>query len=194
MAETNKEEKTESKKVLEREYIVPLRDGWLRVPRYKRATKAVKTLKEFMVKHMKVYDRDLRKIKVDIYLNNEIRFRGMKHPPAKIKVKAIKYEDGTVSVKLAELPKHIEFEIARKVRKDAEKLVKAESKEKEKAKEAKPEEKAEQPSPEKAKDIKEKEVSSKIAEEKIEKNMAKQAKHTSSTKREPMIFRKSLKK
>jgi len=194
--EKQKANKEESKKVLEREYIVPLREGWLKVPRYKRAKKAVKTLKEFMVKHMKVYDRDLRKIKVDIYLNNEIRFRGMKYPPAKIKVKAVKYEDGTVSVKLSELPKHIEFEMARKVRKDAEKLMKAEGKEK--PKEEKAEKKAEEQSAEKKADIKEKEVSSKIAEEKIEKDMAMQAKHTPmskvTTRREPEIKRKALKR
>ena len=39
---------------LEREYIVPLKRGSLKVPRYKRAKKAVKTLKEFLAKHMKV--------------------------------------------------------------------------------------------------------------------------------------------
>ena len=84
----------EPKIILEREYIVPLRRGWLKVPMYKRANKAVKTLKEFMVQHMKVYDRDLRKIKVDIYLNNEIKFKGMRKPLAKVKVKAIKYKGG----------------------------------------------------------------------------------------------------
>ena len=84
----------EAKKVLEREYIVPLRKGWLKVPEYKRANKAVKTLKEFLARHMKIYNNDLRNIKLDIDLNNEIRFRGMKKPPAKIKVKAVKFEDG----------------------------------------------------------------------------------------------------
>lgn len=93
----------------DREYIVPLRQGWLKVPEYKRANKAVKTLKEFIAQHMKVYDRDLRKIKVHVDLNNEIRFRGMKKPPAKIKVKATRFDDGTVGVELVDLPKHIEF-------------------------------------------------------------------------------------
>jgi len=93
----------------EREYIVPLRHGWLKVPVYKRANKAVKTLKEFIAQHMKVYDRDLRKIKVEIDLNNEIRFRGMAKPPAKIKVKAKRFDDGTVSVELVDIPEHIKF-------------------------------------------------------------------------------------
>ena len=70
-----KPKKIEPKVELEREYIVPLRKGWLKVPKYKRANKSMKTLKEFIAKHMKVYDRDLRKIKVDQILNNEMRFR-----------------------------------------------------------------------------------------------------------------------
>jgi large subunit ribosomal protein L31e len=92
----NKEEKkgeSEGKVVIEREYIVPLRKEWLKVPRYRRAKKAVKALKEFMARHMKIYDRDLRKIKLDTYLNNELWFRGIKKPAHKIKIKAIKYEN-----------------------------------------------------------------------------------------------------
>ncbi len=100
---------TAPKMEYEREYIVPLRKGWLKVPSYKRGNKAVKTLKEFIARHMKVYDRDLRKIKVEVDLNNEIRFRGMTKPPAKIKVKAKKFDNDTVSVELVDLPKHIEF-------------------------------------------------------------------------------------
>jgi large subunit ribosomal protein L31e len=99
----------EPKAVLEKEYTVPLRKGWLKVPKYKRANKAVKTLKEFLVRHMKVYDRDLRKIKLDIELNNEIRFRGMKKPACKIKVRAKKFDDGIVRVSLIDLPNHIKF-------------------------------------------------------------------------------------
>ena len=108
---------TAPKMEYEREYIVPLRKGWLKVPSYKRGNKAVKTLKEFIARHMKVYDRDLRKIKVEVDLNNEIRFRGMTKPPAKIKVKAKKFDDGNVSVELVDLPKHIEFKRKREEKK-----------------------------------------------------------------------------
>ena len=108
---------TAPKMEYEREYIVPLRKGWLKVPSYKRGNKAVKTLKEFIARHMKVYDRDLRKIKVEVDLNNEIRFRGMTKPPAKIKVKAKKFDNDTVSVELVDLPKHIEFKRMREKKK-----------------------------------------------------------------------------
>lgn len=180
------EEKQTRKVVIEREYIVPLRAEWLKVPTYKRATKAVKALKQFMLQHMKVYDGDMRKIKIDIYLNNELRFRGIAKPPSRIKVKAIKYDDGIVEVKLVNLPKHIEFEIARKARKDLEMMQKSAGKKEE----AKVEEKKEE-----AKDKQEKETSSKLATEQIDKAAANQMKHTTKTSQEtPKIQRKALKR
>jgi ribosomal protein L31E len=123
--------------ILEREYNVPLRKGWLKVPEYKRANKAVKTLKEFIAKHMKVYDRDLRKIKIDNVLNNEIRFKGMRKPPAKIKINAKKYDSGNVRVELVKVPAHIKFERLRKERKrmEIEKKAKEDVKSKEVLKE-----------------------------------------------------------
>ena len=115
-----KENKTDRKIVIEREYVVPLRREFIKVQRYRRAKKALKALKEFMVQHMQVRDRDTRKIKVDVYLNNEIKFRGNRKPAHKIKVKAIKYDNGIVEVKLVNIPKHIEFEIARNAKKAVE--------------------------------------------------------------------------
>jgi ribosomal protein L31E len=178
----------ENKVLFEREYVVPLRREWLRVPSYMRATRAVKALKKFIAKHMKVYDRDLRKIKVDIYLNNEIRFRGMKHPPAKIKVKASKTADGVVRVYLANVPKVVEYKIAREARLKSEGLKKAEETEKKQTAET---------AIEKNEDTatKEREETSKLAEEKIEKKQAKEKSHLSKTSGEvPKIQRKSLKK
>tara|TARA_Y100000310_G_scaffold343264_1_gene450068 strand:+ start:269 stop:847 length:579 start_codon:yes stop_codon:yes gene_type:complete len=110
----------EPKVELEREYIVPLRKGWLKVPEYKRANKALKTLKEFIAKHMKIYDRDLRKIKVDNLLNNEIRFKGMRKPLSKIKVKAKRFDDGIVRVELVNIPTHVKFEKLREEKKKTE--------------------------------------------------------------------------
>ncbi|MBM3247499.1 hypothetical protein FJZ17_03105 [Candidatus Pacearchaeota archaeon] len=180
----------ENKIVLEREYIVPLRVGWLKTHKYKRANKAVKTLKEFLARHMKVYDRDTRKIKVDILLNNELRFRGIKKPANKIKVKAIKYDNGEVVVKLVELSKHVEFELAKKAKAQA-KLLKLQSETK--APEIKQEKKEEAQA--NSEETKEKTESSKEAELKMEKSRAKEAKHTSKTSQEtPKIQRKALQK
>jgi len=95
---------------LEREYVVPLKKGVLNVPHYRRAKKAIRVLKEFMVKHMKVRDRDLKKVKIDIYLNNELWFRGIKKPANKIKVKAKKI-DGLVYVELADVPEAVKYKM-----------------------------------------------------------------------------------
>lgn len=178
-------ENKEQKITIEREYVVPLRREWLNVPRYRRSKKAVRALKEFIARHMKVYDRDLTKIKVDIYLNNELRFRGIKKPWNKIKVKAIKYESGEVAVKLVELPKHIEFELARNAKRQAEGL---------KAAEAAPA-KEDKENKEETKDTKEKETASKEAMQAVEKTQAKQEQHTSKTSGDaPKIQRKALKR
>jgi len=119
--------KDEPKVTLEREYIIPLRKEWLKVPEYKRANKAIKAIKEFIVRHMKVYDRDLRKVKIDNILNNEIRFRGIRKPPLKVKVKASKFDDETVRVELVEIPKIIQYKLDRK-KKQIEKSEKAKPK------------------------------------------------------------------
>jgi len=125
---------------LEREYVIPLRSQWLRVPQYKRTGRAIKAIKKFVAKHMKVPERNVDNVKLDVYMNNELWFRGRRHPPSKVKVKVIK-EGDIVKVQLAELPKHVEFLKAKH-----EKLLKqAEKKEEKKAEpekaEIKPEEK-----------------------------------------------------
>ena len=102
--------KTESK--IEREYVIPLREKVRVVPRYKKTNKAVKTVKEFLVRHMKIRDRDLNKIKLDKYLNEVLWSRGIRKPPHKIRVKAIKDND-IVKVELAELPEKLKFKKAR---------------------------------------------------------------------------------
>ena len=43
----------ESKPELEREYIINVRKKTMLVPTYKKANKAVKSIKEFLAKHMK---------------------------------------------------------------------------------------------------------------------------------------------
>lgn len=105
MAEKTKENKV----VLEREYVVPLRRKFMRTPQYKRTPKAVKALKEFIARHMKVEERDFDKVKIDKYLNLEFWMGGIRKPPIKIKVKAKKFENGEVRVELAEIPDKIKW-------------------------------------------------------------------------------------
>lgn len=93
---------------IEREYVIPLRRAWINVPAYKRSRKAVLTIKKFVAKHMKVKDRNLDNVKLDVYLNNDIWFKGRSKPPSKVKVKVIK-EGDVVLVKYAETPQYVKF-------------------------------------------------------------------------------------
>jgi len=92
-----KEEK--SKVVLEREYIIPLRKEFQKAPKYKRAKKTIKALKEFLAKHMKSDN-----IKLGKYLNLKVWEHGIKNPPHKVKVKVEKYDDGLVKAELVGAP------------------------------------------------------------------------------------------
>ncbi len=92
-----KEEK--SKVVVEREYIIPLRREFQKSPKYKRAKKTIKALKEFLAKHMKSDN-----IKLGKYLNLKVWEHGIKNPPHKLKVKAEKYDDGLVKAELVGAP------------------------------------------------------------------------------------------
>jgi large subunit ribosomal protein L31e len=169
--------KTEEKKPkLEREYIIPLREKCRPVPRYKKTPKAIKTIKEFLARHMKIRDRDLKKIKLDSYLNNAVWMRGIKNPPHKIKVKAIK-EGDIVRVELAEMPKKL---LAKKAREEKREAAAEQTKKKkvvEKPKE-KPEEDGEKKE-EKEKKAEELEKKASVVEAgaKMEKAAAKQMKH-----------------
>ena len=112
-------EKTQSAKLksLEREYVIPLRARCKKVPKYKRGNKAIKTIKEFLVRHMKIYNRDLKKIKIDKYLNEAVWFRGIKKPPIKIKVRAVKEKD-FVRVELAEMHEKLKFKKLREEKRE----------------------------------------------------------------------------
>lgn len=105
-------DKTEHKILLEREYIIPLRKEWLKAPQYKRVPKAVKAIRKFIVRHMKVAERDTSKVRINKWLNQELWFRGIRKPPAKIKVKARKFADH-VDVELVDIPEKIKWQISR---------------------------------------------------------------------------------
>ena len=172
----------EDKKILERVYTVPLRRHWVNVPQYKRSRKAVLALKEFIAKHMKVTDRDIRNVRINMYLNNEIWFRGRTNPPSKVKVKAIK-EGDVVRVEFFEMP-----EIVRHLKNKHAKMHKKADKSAPIAQEKKEEKTAEQ-----KKDEVEKEKA--VEQQNIKQAEAAQhaAKHTTPIK-EPKIQRMALKK
>jgi large subunit ribosomal protein L31e len=176
--------KTETKEKLEREYTIPLRRGVSKVPRYRKAKRAVDEVRKFMIRHMKIRDGDLSKIKIDRYLNEYLWFRGIKKPVSKVKVKAIKEFDKDseiVRVELAELPEFLKFkkqrndksEAASMEKKDKKKKVKEEKKETEEQKETRVEEE---------KNTEEKKASVVEAGQEMEKAAAMKAKHNISGK------------
>ncbi len=89
-----------SKIVLERTYVIPLRQETLKVPNFKKANKAVRAIRQFISKHMKSDNLSLGK-----YLNLEIWKHGAKNPPHKVKVTAAKDDKGKVLVELLGAPK-----------------------------------------------------------------------------------------
>jgi len=173
----------EIKQTLERIYTIPLKDSWMKVPRYKRARKAVVAIKEFIAKHMKVANRDIDNVKLDIDFNNQIWFRGSRNAPSKVKVKAVR-EGGIVKVSFAEIPQHITFLQAKRERlhKKTDKKV-----------EARPEEKKETKTEEEKKEETEKEKAAATQKEQIAGQHVKEHKHTTKTK-ETQIHRMALKK
>jgi len=187
---------------LEREYIIPLREKCRVVPRYRRAEKAIKTIKEFIAKHMKVKDRDLKKVRLNSYVNELVWNRGIKHPPHKIKVKAIK-EGEIVRVEAVELPTRLKFKKIREenISKKAEEAVKKKKTLLEKAAEAKKQKEEpkteEQKAEEEEKKTEAEEKKSAVIEagKAMEKAAAKQMKHQKGGKnKEPKINRMALQK
>lgn len=176
---------TKNTNMLEREYVIPLRKEWTKVPSYKRTAKSIKAIKEFIAKHMKVVNRDIDKVKIDSYLNNEVWYRGSSTPPARVKVKAIKSGD-IVRVTFVTDPEHVKFARERHSRKHfktEKKVIAPEAKKEEKTEEQKKEES-------------EKEKSAAIVNEKLAEQQAKNQKHVpvdnKSHKKEPIQRRRTI--
>jgi large subunit ribosomal protein L31e len=173
------------KEELSKVYTIPLRNTWLKVPRYKRTRKAIQEIKIYIARHMKLRPEnknDLSKVKISTWLNNDIWFRGCKKPPARIKVRAIKQENGNILVDFFEVP-----EVVRFAKQRHEKSHKAPEKPKNLMQQAQSSIKGEpqnstEKTPEESKDEKEKEQSVAVAKEKVAESQAKAQKHTKQDK------------
>jgi large subunit ribosomal protein L31e len=99
-------EEPEEDIVEERFYTIPLRKAWI-VPRKKRAPKAARIVKNFVLKHMKVRmeaegEEEPERLVIDNEVNEKLWSRGIEKPPRKIRVRVIKDNEGVVTVLLAE--------------------------------------------------------------------------------------------
>jgi len=83
---------------IERIYVIPLKKTGYNSARA--APTAVKRVKSYLTRHMKVEEKD---IWIDDSLNNALWSRGKYNMPSKIRVKAVKFDDGVVEAYLPEL-------------------------------------------------------------------------------------------
>ncbi len=74
---------------LRREYVIPLRRRTRTAPKWRRSKKAVSVLKDFIRKHMKTDN-----IVICSELNETIWERGIKNPPSKLSIVAVKGDFG----------------------------------------------------------------------------------------------------
>ena len=77
-------------------YVIPLRDV-KRVPCYKRANAAITDIRGYLSHHLKSEN-----VKLDKSINEAVWARGSQKPPRRIRVRAMKFEDGQVQAELAE--------------------------------------------------------------------------------------------
>lgn len=105
---SRKEQAIEEEDIVEeRFYTIPLRKVWT-APRKKRAPKAARVVRSFVLKHMKVQldtveeGEEPEKLVIDNEVNEKLWSRGIEKPPRKIRVRVVKDKEGVVTVLLAE--------------------------------------------------------------------------------------------
>lgn len=103
-----REEKPKEEIVEERIYTIPLSKAWIGPPR-KRAPRAMRIIKSFLIKHMKLEKREEgeeeeapKRLIISNEVNEKVWSRGIEKPPRKVRVRAAKDKEGNVTVYLAE--------------------------------------------------------------------------------------------
>jgi len=105
-----REEKEEEEEIVEeRIYTIPLGKCWI-MPPNKRAPKAMRIIRSFVVKHMKLEQRkaegeeeeEPKRLVISNDVNERVWMRGIEKPPRKIRIRAAKDKEGNVTVYLAE--------------------------------------------------------------------------------------------
>jgi large subunit ribosomal protein L31e len=104
--EEKKKELEEEEIVEERFYTIPLSKAWI-YPRKKRAPKAMRIIKSFVMKHMKIRteaegEEEAERLVISNEVNEKIWGRGIEKPPRKIRVRAVKDKEGVITIHLAE--------------------------------------------------------------------------------------------
>ncbi len=108
-AEKKPSKESEEEIVEERIYMIPLSRAWI-APRKKRAPRAVRMVKTFIQKHMKIEAKPVSaeeeeeggKLVISDEVNRRLWSRGIEKPPRNIRVRAVKDKEGVVTLYLAE--------------------------------------------------------------------------------------------
>jgi large subunit ribosomal protein L31e len=105
-----KKAEEEEEVVEEKTYTVPLSKAWI-MPANKRAPRAMRILRDYVVKHMKLKEpkqeegaeeEEPASLIISNDVNEKVWSRGIEKPPRNIRVRAAKDKDGNVTVYLAE--------------------------------------------------------------------------------------------
>ena len=104
--EVEKKKELEEEIVEEKFYTIPLGKAWIS-PRKKRAPKAVRIIRGFVEKHMKIRseavgEEEAEFLVISNEVNEKVWSRGIEKPPRKIRVRAVKDKEGVITVHLAE--------------------------------------------------------------------------------------------
>ena len=106
--EKPKKKEIEEEIVEERIYTIPLSRAWIS-PRRKRAPRAMRLIKSFVERHMKMRGggseeegEEGGRLVVSNEVNEKVWSRGIEKPPRNIRVRVAKDKEGTVRVYLAE--------------------------------------------------------------------------------------------
>ncbi|OGI16121.1 hypothetical protein A3K63_02520 [Candidatus Micrarchaeota archaeon RBG_16_49_10] len=125
----------------EKVFTINLRRDYRNHARWRRGKRAAVEVRKFLVRHMKAED-----IKIGSSINELLWKHGMQRPPAKIKITAVKDDEGVVKAELfgVEIPKE-EPEAKKGKEKKAEEKKEEKAEEKPEKEEKEPEKKPEKP-------------------------------------------------
>jgi large subunit ribosomal protein L31e len=100
-------EEVEEEILEEKFYTIPLGKAWI-APSNKRAARAIRIIKDFIIRHMKLREKEefvegtVGRLIISNDVNERIWSRGIKKPPRKVRVRATRDGDDNVIVYLAE--------------------------------------------------------------------------------------------
>jgi len=86
---------------VERIYTIPLREA-RRAPRTQMARRAIEEIRTYVRRHLGAKGEKPSPVWIDFRLNEAVWARGLKRAPVRIRVRAIRFEDGLIEVSLPE--------------------------------------------------------------------------------------------